>query len=104
MMHSTTKTLDKMRQEIIFKDGAFSIKTKVLFAIFWSISIRCSPCLEFYVNKARKYEVTEEEIKEMISVASVMGGCPGEIWGLEAHKIFSKNNSKNGCCDAHEKK
>lgn len=53
-----SKTVQKMRLETIFKEGTIPIKYKVLAAALWAISVRCEPCIRFYVQEATKRGVS----------------------------------------------
>lgn len=95
----TSSHIHKMRQEAVFSDGVFPAKFKALTAAVWGISARCEPCLKFYILKAKELGATEEEVGEMLAVASAMGGCVGEMWALKAYKAFKeKGDSEEECC------
>lgn len=85
---TTTRHINQMRQEAIFKDGALPARVKTLSAMLWAISARCEPCFRFYVQQAVKLRATEQELGEMLSIASTMGGCVGEMWALKAFKAY----------------
>jgi AhpD family alkylhydroperoxidase len=84
----TTKHIAAMRQEVIFADGAVPARTKALAAMLWAISARCDPCFRYYVQQAVRLGVSEAELGEFLAVASVMGGCVGEMWALKAFKTY----------------
>jgi AhpD family alkylhydroperoxidase len=99
----TTAHIQKMRQDVIYTDGAVAAKWKALGALLWSISARCEPCLEWYVQQAVKAGATEAEFGEFLAVASTMGGCVGEMWALKAYKAFKDGGAMGGgsepsCC------
>lgn len=75
-----------MRKDAIFTDGALPARLKALAAVLWAISARCEPCVTYYVRQAVRHGATEAEIGEILAVASVMGGCVGEMWALKAFK------------------
>lgn len=87
---NTTRHINQMRQEAIFKDGALQARVKALSAMLWAISARCEPCFKFYVQQAVKLGATEKEMGEMLAVASTMGGCVGEMWALKAFKAYKE--------------
>lgn len=96
----TTQKIQQMRQDVIFKDGHFPAKLKALIAALWGVSARCEPCLKYYVLKAKELGITEEELGEILAIASTMGGCVGEMWALKAYKAFKENNqSPESCCE-----
>lgn len=89
----TASHIQKMRQDVIFTDGAISAKHKSMVAILWAVSSRCEPCIRFYVQKAVQLGASQEEMGEFLAVGSTMGGCVGEMWSLKAYKAY---------CDAIE--
>lgn len=97
----TSHKIQQMRQDVIFKDGHVSAKLKALAATLWSINARCEPCLKYYVLKAKELGATEEELGELLAVASTMGGCVGEMWALKAYAVFKNidvSASDTSCC------
>jgi AhpD family alkylhydroperoxidase len=92
----TTRHVNQMRQDTIFSDGVLPARIKVLAAVLWSISARCEPCIKFYVQRAAGLGVTENELGEMLAVASTMGGCVGEMWALKAFKAYHDFTSDPG--------
>ncbi len=102
----TGALIQKMRMQAIFSDDAVPSKFKAMAAVLWSVSARCEPCIEFYVQKAAKLGITETELGEFLAVASTMGGCVGEMWGLKAYKsyhdiISGKTTAGEPSCCSH---
>lgn len=102
---NTTRHINQMRQEAIFSDGAVPARFKALAAMLWAISARCEPCFKFYVQQSVKLGVTENELGEVLAVASTMGGCVGEMWALKAFKSYrdftggkAETESEPSCC------
>ena len=95
----TSSKIQQMRQDAIFTDGTLPAKTKALIAALWGISARCEPCLKYYVIKAKELGATEEEVAEIFSIASAMGGCVGEMWALKAYRAFKEDNDAGVCCE-----
>lgn len=98
LSHGTSQKVSAMRQEAIFTDGEISAKVKTLAATLWGISSRCEPCLKYYVLKAKELGATESEVTEILSIASAMGGCVGEMWALKAYQAFKDDNATNDTC------
>jgi AhpD family alkylhydroperoxidase len=95
-----------MRQQVIFSDGVISSRMKALAAVLWAISARCEPCIKSYIQQAVRLGVEEAELGEFLAVASVMGGCVGEMWALKAFKAYKDAmvgeavpESGPACCD-----
>lgn len=99
LTRNTAGHVQKMRQEAIFTDGVLPAKVKALAAALWGISARCEPCLKFYILKARDLGANEQEIGEILAIASAMGGCVGEMWALKAYQAL-KDEGETGanCC------
>lgn len=97
--HSTTaRHIAAMREESIFSDGALPARIKALAAVLWSISARCEPCIRYYVLKARELGASARELDEILSVASTMGGCVGEMWALKAYQAARGEKPDDGAC------
>jgi AhpD family alkylhydroperoxidase len=94
--HGTTAHIQKMRQDVIYADGAIPAKYKALAATLWSVSARCEPCIKYYALQAAKHGASEAEIGEMMAVASTMGACVAETWALKAFKAY-----KDGAVESH---
>jgi alkylhydroperoxidase/carboxymuconolactone decarboxylase family protein YurZ len=85
--------LHQMREEVLFKDGVFTAKHKALIAALWSVSMRCEPCLTYYMLKAKELGITEAEVGEILAIGSTMGGCIGETWALKAYRVFKESEA-----------
>lgn len=99
---NTVPSIQKLREEQIFKDGVIAAKTKTLMALLLALNERCEPCLKFYALKAKELGVTKEELGEALAVASTMGGCVGEMWALKAFKAYLDNSDESNseeCCN-----
>lgn len=81
----TIKSLRKLRQlkpdlfkgfmdfdQMVFKDGALSAKTKELMAIAAAHVTQCMWCIEDHTKRAKKLGVTDEEIAEAAFVAMAL--------------------------------
>lgn len=99
--HGLTAQVQALRDKAIYKDGHISAKIKVLAAALWSVSVRCEPCLKHYVQKAKAYGATTEEIAEILGIAPAMGACVGEMWALKGFHAAINGTDVNpdaGCC------
>jgi AhpD family alkylhydroperoxidase len=84
----TARHIAAMRRDAIFSEGAVPARTKALAAMLWAISARCEPCFKYYVQEAVRLGAAEAELGEFLAVASVMGGCVGEMWALKAFEAY----------------
>lgn len=99
LSHGTSQKINAMRVDAIFTDGEMPAKIKALVAALWGVSARCEPCLKYYILKAKELGATESETTEMLSIASAMGGCVGEMWALKAYQAYKEDgNADEGCC------
>ncbi len=82
-----TTTGEKFIQfiEEAMKPGVLSLKQKELIALALAAEVRCEPCFEAHLRKARECGLTAEEIREALAVATVFGGAPVLMF-LEAVK------------------
>lgn len=85
------------RERTIYVDGHVSAKIKVLAAALWSVSARCEPCIDFYIDRAAELGATPEEIQEFMAIAVVMGGCVGEMWAKKALPTDAPSTGGCGC-------
>ncbi|HZW61682.1 MAG TPA: carboxymuconolactone decarboxylase family protein [Candidatus Babeliales bacterium] len=102
---NTSGHIHKMREEAVFADGVISAKIKALIAALWGISARCEPCFKFYILKAKELGATENEVGEILAIASAMGGCVGEMWALKAYHAYKEGKGAgDSCCEVGEQK
>ncbi|RXZ42217.1 carboxymuconolactone decarboxylase family protein [Crenobacter cavernae] len=100
LTQGTTQHIQRMRQDAIFSEGAVPARYKTLAAMLWAISARCEPCFKFYVQQAVRLGATQEELGEVLAVASTMGGCVGEMWALKAFKAYKDFTSGKAAPEA----
>lgn len=65
-------------------DGALSRSTKELMALAIGITSRCAGCITLHVFDALAAGATEDEVREAIGVAVLMGGGPASVYAIEA--------------------
>ncbi|UCC30958.1 MAG: carboxymuconolactone decarboxylase family protein [Phycisphaerales bacterium] len=56
-----------------FADGALSAQVKELIALGISVAVRCEPCMDYHIQKARVKGASDEELLEAMSVGFEMG-------------------------------
>jgi AhpD family alkylhydroperoxidase len=54
--------------------GALSLKTKEMLGLVASMVLRCDDCVRYHLETCHKEGITKEEIFEVFSVASIVGG------------------------------
>lgn len=57
-----------------YTEGALSVKTKEMLGLVASMVLRCDDCIKYHIEKCREAGVTKEEIFEVFSVATIVGG------------------------------
>ena len=71
-------------RESIMKDGALSLKVKVLMAMICDALLSHPEGVAAIANRARGLGASEEEIAEAVGVAFYMGGMPALVTGANA--------------------
>jgi AhpD family alkylhydroperoxidase len=69
---------------------ALDTKTKELIALGTAITAQCSRCIGLHVAAALKAGASADEIGEAIGVATLMGGGPAMMYGLDAFKALKE--------------
>ncbi|MFP4352772.1 MAG: carboxymuconolactone decarboxylase family protein [Puniceicoccaceae bacterium] len=69
---------------------ALDSKAKELIALAIGISTRCQRCIGLHVAAALKEGASEDEIRETVAVATMMGGGPALMYGLDALKALKE--------------
>jgi AhpD family alkylhydroperoxidase len=57
-----------------YSEGALSVKTKEMLGLVASMVLRCDDCIKYHVEKCREAGVTREEVFEVFSIATIVGG------------------------------
>ena len=57
-----------------YAKGALDVKTKEMLGLVASMVLRCDDCIKYHVGRCKEEGITKEEIFEVFSVASVVGG------------------------------
>jgi AhpD family alkylhydroperoxidase len=54
--------------------GALHVKTKELLGLVASLVLRCDDCIKYHLLKCKENNVTEEELFEVLGIATLVGG------------------------------
>ena len=76
------------------KAGFLNEKTKEFIALGIAIATRCDSCIAFHIKSLVRLKTSREEIIEVLSMCSYMGGGPSIAFSakaLEAFDQFSNN-------------
>jgi AhpD family alkylhydroperoxidase len=57
-----------------YADGALSEKTKEMMGLACSMVLRCDDCVKYHLGKCHELGVNTDEIQEIFSVATLIGG------------------------------
>ena len=57
-----------------YNGGALTVKTKELMGLVASLVLRCDDCVKYHLLKCRENGVTEEELFEVLGIATLVGG------------------------------
>jgi AhpD family alkylhydroperoxidase len=57
-----------------YAEGALPVKTKEMLGLVASMVLRCDDCIKYHLGKCKEEAVTTEEMFEIFSVASILGG------------------------------
>lgn len=57
-----------------YVDGALSAKTKELLGLVASSVLRCNDCIDYHLTRCVELECSDEELREAMNVALVVGG------------------------------
>jgi AhpD family alkylhydroperoxidase len=57
-----------------FTKGALPVKTKELMGLVASLVLRCDDCIKYHLLKCKENDVTEEELFEVLGIATLVGG------------------------------
>jgi AhpD family alkylhydroperoxidase len=59
---------------IAYMEGALPVKTKELLGLASSMVLRCDDCIKYHLIKCKDSGVTEEELFEVMGIATLVGG------------------------------
>ena len=78
-----------------YADGALNVKTKEMLGLVASMVLRCDDCVKYHLGKCYEEGVTTEEMFEIFSVATIVGGTiviPHLRRAVEYWEILSDSN------------
>jgi len=58
----------------VYRNGAIPKKMKELMGLVASLVLRCDDCIMYHLNQCHEEGVRDEEIKEALSIALIVGG------------------------------
>jgi AhpD family alkylhydroperoxidase len=85
-------TYDGYRQmhKQAMSDGELSSGVKELLAMAYSIAERCDGCIASHARGAARAGISEKQVAEAVSVAILMQGGPGTVYGAKAFEAFKE--------------
>lgn len=57
-----------------YTEGALPVKTKEMLGLVASMVLRCDDCVKYHIEKCHDLGVSKDELFEVFSVASIVGG------------------------------
>jgi AhpD family alkylhydroperoxidase len=57
-----------------YMDGALNTRTKEMLGLVASFVLRCDDCINYHLGKCHEEGITDEEIMEIFSVGTLVGG------------------------------
>ena len=72
LMPETAKCFDDL-MSLTFSEGALSSQEKELIALGISVAVRCEPCMNYHIEKARAKGASDEKLLEAMNVGFEMG-------------------------------
>ena len=57
-----------------YQEGKLSVKTKEMLGLVASMVLRCDDCVKYHLGKCKECGVATEEIFEVFSIATIVGG------------------------------
>lgn len=57
-----------------YTEGALSVKNKELMGLVASLVLRCDDCVKYHLLKCSENNVSEEELFEVLGIATLVGG------------------------------
>jgi AhpD family alkylhydroperoxidase len=57
-----------------YMEGALSTKTKEMLGLVASMVLRCDDCVKYHLGKCKEQGIATEEMFEIFSVATIVGG------------------------------
>ena len=58
----------------VYKKGELPQKTKELMGLVASTVLRCDDCITYHIVQCKKFDITDGEFEEALSVALIVGG------------------------------
>lgn len=57
-----------------YAEGAIDVKTKEMIGLACSMVLRCDDCIKYHLGKAHDAGLTKEQVFEVFSIATIIGG------------------------------
>lgn len=72
------------------KADTLDTKTKEMMSLAIGVVLRCDHCIKWHTDACIEAGVSEEEFKDALEIAVVMGGGPALAYATEAYKIYKE--------------
>jgi AhpD family alkylhydroperoxidase len=81
-----------------YAEGALAVKTKEMIGLACSMVLRCDDCIKYHLGKSFEAGLKKEEIFEVFSIATIIGGSiviPHLRRAVEYWELLEKEGKKN---------
>jgi AhpD family alkylhydroperoxidase len=81
-----------------YAEGALDVKTKEMIGLACSMVLRCDDCIKYHLGKSFEAGLKKEEIFEVFSIATIIGGSiviPHLRRAVEYWELLEKEGKKN---------
>ena len=81
-----------------YTEGALDVKTKEMIGLACSMVLRCDDCIKYHLGKSFEAGLKKEEIFEVFSIATIIGGSiviPHLRRAVEYWELLEKEDKKN---------
>lgn len=81
-----------------YAEGALDTKTKEAIGLACSMVLRCDDCVRYHIEKCKELGYTKEQMFEIFSVASLIGGTiviPHLRRAVEFWEVLEEEDNKN---------
>ena len=81
-----------------YTEGAVDVKTKEMIGLACSMVLRCDDCIKYHLGKSYEAGISREEIFEVFSIATIIGGSiviPHLRRAVEYWDLLEKEGNKD---------
>lgn len=80
--------------QFAMKNTVLDVKTKALLTLIVAIHSQQSDCIVYHIKNAIEQKVSLEEVQELVTLSTYMGGGPGMMAAEKALSLFEESMNK----------